>query len=221
MDNELPPIPPTEPSSDPFAPYPDDLAARRSRWPIVFGSISLVYAVLGTCVQGIGAGMSVASDKIMKMSGMEVSPAPKVVQIVGGVQAGVLVILGIVLITGSAMTLLRKPLGVTLMRFWAFARLVMVIVGLVAGIVTLKPQVEWQITMTSEMRESMRNKGIKEEQLPPIPEREATEQRALWAIAGASLAFAIWPFVIAIALSRANVRADQAAWGQPSGATVE
>jgi hypothetical protein len=74
--------------------------------------------------------------------------------------------------------------------------------------------------MTSEMRESLRNKGIKEEQLPPIPEREATEQRALWAIAGASLAFAIWPFVIAIALSRANVRADQAAWGQSSGATV-
>jgi len=220
MDNELPPIPPTEPTADPFAPYPDDLAARRSRWSIVFGSISLVYGVLGTCLQGAGAGMSVASDKIMKMSGMEVSPAPTVVQVVGGVQAGVLVILGIVLITGSAMTLLRKPLGVTLMRFWAYARLVMVIVGLVAGIVTLKPQVEWQITMTSEMRESLRNKGIKEEQLPPIPEREATEQRALWAIAGASLAFAIWPFVIAIALSRANVRADQAAWGQSSGATV-
>ena len=209
------PAPPTSP----FEAYPDDRAIRQSRWPIVFGAISLVVGVLGTCMQGMGAVMAVASDKFMGMMGMSTSPPPEIVKFVGGAQAVILVLLGVLLTTGAAMMLLRKPLGVTLVRTWAIARLVMVVLGLGAAIMTMKAQVEWQITMTSEIRESLRkNPNIKESQLPPIPDREEAERKALWGIAGASAAFAVWPFVMAIVLSRPNVRADVERWR--SAATV-
>ena len=196
----------------PFEPYADDRAARRSSWPMIFGVISLVVGVLGTCVQGFGAAMSIASDKLMKMGGMDITPAPKSVQYIGGAQSVILVLLGIVLIVGSTLLILRRPLGATLVRFWAFARLVMVVLGLGAAVLTLKDQVAWQVTMNGEIRESLRKNGVKEEQLPPIQDSDAIGRQALWGVAGASVAFAVWPFVMAIVLTNRRNREDIASW---------
>ena len=213
-------IQPTPPgAADPFAPYPptagDDRAERPSRWLPVFGTISVVVGVLGTCMQGAGAGMAIASDRLLKLGGMDVSPAPKVVQYVGGVQAAVLMVLGITLAVGAIMMLRRNPLGAKLVLFWAVARLTMVVIGLGAALVTLNAQVDWQVTMSSEIRESLRkNPEIREDQLPPIADRAAIEKQAIWGLAGASLAFAIWPFVMSIVMTRENVRRDVASWSR-------
>jgi hypothetical protein len=213
-------IQPTPPgAADPFAPYPptagDDRAERQSRWLPVFGTISVVVGVLGTCMQGAGAGMAIASDRLLKLGGMDVSPAPKVVQYVGGVQAAVLMLLGITLAVGAIMMLRRNPLGAKLVLFWAVARLTMVVIGLGAALVTLNAQVDWQVTMSSEIRESLRkNPEIREDQLPPIADRAAIEKKAIWWLAGASLAFAIWPFVMSIVMTRENVRRDVASWSR-------
>lgn len=209
---------PSGSSSQPFEPYVaeprgDDRAQRRGAWLTIFGALSLVVGVLGTCMQGIGAGMSLASDKLMKLGGMDVTPAPKVIQVIGGTQAVILMVLGIVLTLGSILLMMRRPLGATLVRFWAFARLVMVIAGLGAGVFTLKDQAAWQVTLNSEMRESLRKNGLKEEQLPPIPDREKIEAQSLWMLAGASVAFAVWPFVMAIVLTNRANREDIASWG--------
>lgn len=214
-DPALPPIPPTSP----YEAYPDDRAAREARWPVLFGWISLAIGVGGFCLQGAGAAFAGLSQSIMKMAGMEISPPPDIVRLLGISQAVVLCGLGIVLIVGALMLVLRKPLGVVLIRAWIVARLIMVLVGLVGGILTIKPNVEWQITMTAEMRESMRKNHpeIKENQLPPIPEREAGEKKALWSIIGASLAFSVWPFAMAWVLSRPHVHADIASWQSPTG----
>jgi hypothetical protein len=209
----LPPIPPTSP----FEAYPDDRAARQQRWPVVFGILSLVVGVFGFCMQGAGLVYVGFNQSIMKTAGMEVSPPPEVVRNLGLAQAGILAALGIVLVVGSSMLLLRKPLGALLVKIWAISRLVMVVAGLIAGVMTLKQNVEWQITMTAEIRESLRkNPQIKESQLPPIPEREEAERKALWGIVLASVGFSIWPFVMAIVLTRANVRADVEAWKTPT-----
>lgn len=208
-DSALPPTPPTSP----FEAYPDDRAARQARWPVVFGVLSLVVGVFGFCMQGFGALFTGFNQSFMKMGGMEVSPPPDVVRNLGLAQAGILAVLGIVLVVGSSLLLLRKPLGALLVKIWAISRLIMVVAGLVAGVMTLKQYVEWQITMTSEIRESLRkNPQVKESQLPPIPEREDAEKKALWGILGASLAFSVWPFVMAIVMTRPNVRADIEAW---------
>ena len=208
-DSALPPIPPTSP----FEAYPDDRAARQARWPFVFGGVSLALGVFGFCMQGLGAAFAGFTDSLMKMGGMEVSPPPDVVRVVGITQAVILCALGIVLIAGSALLMNRNPLGATLVRVWVVLRLLMVVAGLVAGIVTIKPNVEWQITMTAEMRESLRKQpGFNEKNLPPIPERADAEQKALWSLLGASVAFSVWPFVMAIVMTRPNVRADIDAW---------
>ena len=208
-DQSLPPVPPTSP----FEAYPDDRAARQARWPFVFGGVSLALGVFGFCMQGLGAAFAGFTDSLMKMGGMEVSPPPDVVRVVGITQAVILCALGIVLIAGSALLMNRNPLGATLVRVWVVLRLLMVVAGLVAGIVTIKPNVEWQITMTAEIRESLRKQpGFNEQSLPPIPEREKAEKQALWSLLGASVAFSVWPFVMALVMTRPNVRADIDAW---------
>jgi hypothetical protein len=204
---------PNAPLLTPFEPYADDRAARRSSWPMIFGVISLVVGVLGTCVQGFGAAMSMASDKLMKMGGMDVSPAPKSVQYLGGAQAVILMLLGIVLIVGATLLILRRPLGAKLVRIWAFSRLVMVVLGLGAAVLTLKDQVSWQVTMNGEIRESLRKRGVKDEQLPPIQDADAIGKQALWGLVGASVAFAVWPFVMAIVLTNRRNCEDIASWG--------
>ncbi len=214
-DRHDPSVAPPPPAADPFAAYPDDLAARRSRWPVVFGAISLVIAVCGFCVQGFGALGAVFNQQMMAMAGLEVSPPPRIVQVVGGVQAAILATLGIVLVIGSVQLMRRRPAGARLVLAWAVARLVMVVVGLGLAVLTLKPQVEWQVTMTGEIRESLRAKGMKEEQLPPLQDAAAIERQSIWMLAGASGAFAIWPFTMALVLTGRRSRAEIAQWSLP------
>ncbi|MFM1824212.1 MAG: hypothetical protein RI967_2478 [Planctomycetota bacterium] len=213
--SEMSATPPAPPAADPFAAYPDDLAARRSRWPIVFGAISLVIAVCGFCVQGFGALGAVFNQQMMAMAGLEVSPPPRIVQVVGGAQAAVLAILGIVLVIGSVQLMRRRPAGARLVLAWAVARLVMVVVGLGLAVLTLKPQVEWQVTMTGEIRDSLRAKGMKEEQLPPLQDAAAIERQSIVMLAIASGAFAIWPFTMALVLTGRRSRAEIAQWSLP------
>jgi hypothetical protein len=209
-------MPPAPPAADPFAAYPDDLAARRSRWPVVFGAISLVVAVCGFCVQGFGAVGSLFTQRMMALGGLEVSPPPRIVQYVGGAQAAVLAILGIVLVVGSVQLMRRRAAGARLVLTWAIARLVMVVVGLGLGLLVMRPQVEWQAVMTGEIRESLRAKGMKEEQLPPLQDEEALRRQAMIGLAVASAAFSAWPFAMAIVLTSRRSRAEIAAWSQPS-----
>jgi hypothetical protein len=204
--------------SEPYAPYPDDLAARRATWPTAFGIVSLVVGVLGMCMQGAAVGMSLGGDKIMGLAGMSISPAPRIVQIVGGTQAIICTLLGVMLIIGSRLLIMRKPLGAQLVKWWAITRLIMVVFGLGAVVFTLRAQVEWQITMSSEIREFARGKGIKEADLPPIADRELLEKQAMWGVGIASVGFSVWPFVMAIVLTGRKGREDIAAWSAPPNA---
>lgn len=199
--------------TSPFEPYPDDRRERQSRWRIVFASLSLVVGVMGFCMQGIGSAMVVFGDRASAAAGFTVPPAPPVVLWITVVQFAVLTVLGVMLIAGAAMLLRRDPRGRTLVLAWAVARLVMVVVGLGAAALTLKPQVEWQTEIVASVREQMRSQpGVREDQLPPIPDRAAAEAQALRGIGVASLFFATWPFVMAIVLTRPFVKDDIDSW---------
>lgn len=148
-------------------------------------------------------------------AGFTVPPPPSTVVWLTSVQFVILAVLGVMLIVGAAMLLRRNPLGRKLVLAWAIARLVMVVVGLGIAVVTLKPQVDWQTEMVASMREQMRkNPSIKEDQLPPIPERAAAESQALRGIGIASIFFATWPFVMAIVLTRPFVRREVESWSE-------
>jgi hypothetical protein len=185
-------------------------------WHLVFGGISLAIAVLGMCMQGLAAVGTLANPWMMSMAGMETTPPPDALKYAGGAQAGVLLLLGGVLAAGSAMLLLRRPLGAKLVLVWAVSRLLMVVVGVVVAVALIKPQTEWAVVLSSEIRDHMRKQNVPEEKLPPLVDAEQAQRDAIRNLAIFSLAFAVWPFTMAIVLTRARVRADVESWKSPS-----
>jgi hypothetical protein len=210
------------PPTDPFTPYPDAGDTRYQSWPFIFGALSLVVAVFGMCMQAFAIAGIFANSAMMGLAGIEASPPPDIVVWTGGVQSIILCLLGILLGVGATMLLLRKPLGAKLVLAWAVARLVMVVVGIGLAVLTIKPQSEWAVTLTSEIRESMRSKGVKEDQLPPLVDEKKAQADAMRNIAIFSIAFSVWPFVMAWVLTRPRSKADVASWAaaSPPGAQV-
>jgi len=204
------------PPTDPFAPYPDEGSGPPSSWPLIYGGISLVVAVFGMCMQAFAVAGIFANSAMMGLAGMETTPPPAIIVWTGGAQSIVLCLLGIMLAVGATLLILRKPLGARLVLGWAVARLVMVVVGIILAVVTIKPQSEWAVTLTSEIRDSLRSKGMKEEQLPPLIDEERAQSDAMRNIAIFSAAFSVWPFAMAWVLTRPRTKADVAAWSQPT-----
>jgi len=207
--------------TDPYAPYPtsdgaSDLAMRQSRWRVIFPAISIVIGVFGMCFQAAFAVQVTFWDAIIARSGITLTPPPDVIRWTTTAQVALIVPLGIVLIAGSAMLFLRKPLGARLVMVWVVGRLLLVIAGLVAAAVTIKPQAEWGLTLAAEMRDEMRKKGIAEDQLPKLPDAERAQADGIRNIAIVSVATATWPFVMAIVLTRRHVRAEIASWKAPT-----
>ena len=152
-------------------------------------------------------------DKMLGMAGMEVSPPPAIIAWTGGIQAALNSVLGVVLIMGAWMLITRQPKGVRLVRMWVIARLVTVCIGFAAGVLTINANVEWQVTLQGEIRESLRKMPqMKEEQLPPLVDQESARKQAIWTIGGMTAAFAVWPLVMGYVLSRGRVKNDVAAW---------
>ncbi|MFM7260932.1 MAG: hypothetical protein ACKO3W_10055, partial [bacterium] len=207
--------------TDPYAPYPaadasSELALRQSRWRVIFPAISIVIGMLGMCVQAAFAVQVTFWDAIMSLSGITLTPPPDIIRWTTTAQVALIVPLGILLVAGSAMLFLRKPLGARLVMVWAVGRLLLVIAGFVAAAVTIKPQAEWGLTLAAEMRDEMRKQGLKEEQLPKLPDAEQAQADGIRNIAIVSVATATWPFVMAIVLTRRHVRAEIASWKVPA-----
>ncbi len=201
------------PAMDPYAAYPDDRAARQSRWPVIFGVLSAVYGLFGMCLQGFGAIGSLFSEQMMKLSGFEMPPMPAAMKWAGFAQSSVLFVLGIVLIIGSLMLTQRKALGAKLVGIWAAARLVLVVAGLGLGLATLRPNVDYQIESAALMREQMQARSdIPANAIPAIPDRAAAEASAIRMLVVFTLVFSIWPIAMLFVLTRGHVRADIESW---------
>lgn len=212
-DDPLMTDPASRPAIDPYAPYPTTNSNEPPmRWNIVFGVVSLAVGVLGMCMQAMVVG-SLAIKQILGLFGMEVSSPPALMVWAGGFQAVINTALGVLLIVGSWKLIMRKPAGVRLVRTWVVARLVTVCIGFAATLITIKPQVEWSVTLQGEIREALRkNPQIKEKDLPPLIDQEAAQKQALWSIGIFTAAFAVWPLVMGYVLSRSRVKTDVEAW---------
>jgi len=181
-------------------------------WPLIFGGISLAIGVFGMCMQGLMGVSMFANEWMMGRMGMRTTPPPEIMKWSAGIQAAIMVPLGILLVAGAAMLLMRRPLGAKLVLWWAVARLVMVFAGLVLGIATIKPQAEWSVTLVAEMRDSLRGQGMKEDQLPPLIDQAEAESDGVRNIAIFSIAFAVWPAAMILLLTREKARRDIASW---------
>lgn len=200
-------------AADPYAPYPDDRAARQARWRTVFPVISIALGVIGSCVQLGMAGQVVFWDWATEQAGMGGLPSPpEAAQTVAMVQAVSIVVLGTMLVVGSAMLLLRNPLGRTLVLAWSVVRLLVVVGSLAVGLAMIDAQVSWGVELDAAVREARIAKGMKESDLPPVPTREEIEASVLRLLVGITVATATWPFVMAIVLTRRHVREEVEGW---------
>lgn len=203
--------------ADPYAPYPDDREARRARWRTVFPVISIALGVIGSCVQLGMAGQIVFWDWAVQQAEMDLPSPPDAARTVAMVQAVALVVLGAMLVAGSAMLLLRKPLGRTLVLAWSVCRLLVVVGGLAVGLATMEAQVSWGVELDAARREVWIAQGAKASDLPPVPTREEIEASSIRLLAVITVATSTWPFVMAIVLTRRHVREEVEGWRTARG----
>src|SRR5205823_4286407 len=102
-------------------PIEGEMEAPPSKWPKVIGVISLIYACFGLlCAVGIAAS-SFFMEQLMKLGGMDVV-TPAIIKINGVVGGFLMLIAGVILLTGAVSLLRRQRGGIKLLKIWAFLR---------------------------------------------------------------------------------------------------
>jgi hypothetical protein len=159
---------PLPPSTQPSAHGPAGAPQRNSTWPVVLGIVALVFGVAGFLGNLWGTvATSVAEGLVSSMTGQLSGQEEEVVGVVFEITRswrvwtiGVALIGALVsamLLVGGILLLLRRAAAAPLLKLWAVARMVMVIVG---GYVGLQVQRETMAAMHELM-------GAEMGQIPP------------------------------------------------------
>ena len=198
---------------------PDHIAAgpetAPTRWHIVVGVLGLVYGAAGVLLHLGSIVMSFFSKQFFKMAGLGEIETPRMMVITALIQSSILLVLGGFLIVGSAMILARRPLGATLLRFWAGARIAMVVVGIGLGILTLKPQLEFQSQIIEAQKELVRDRGGDPSKIPsPDPKSQEMQARIMMAVF--SVVLVAFPLFVGILLTSRRKKAEIEAWREIS-----
>lgn len=193
--------------SDAIAPQPD----RGPRWHVLVGALGLVYAVGGVLMHLAFLGSVVFWRTMMSMAGLGDVEMPRVLMLSGIAQSAALLVLGVVLGIGSALVLARRPRGASIMRFWAGARLVMILVGLVVGVLLTRPQIDFQLGLAERQRDLVLERGG-DPALVPVPERAQLERQVRWTTGGMALLLAAFPIFVGVLLTSRRKRDEIDAW---------
>lgn len=181
------------------------------RWHVIVGVLGLLYG-LGGVLLHLGFLASVLFWKtMMSMAGLGDIEMPRVLVWSGLAQSAVLLVLGVMLAVGSAMLLARRPVGASIMRFWAGARLAMVLVGLVVGVVLTQPQLDFQLEMAERQRSLILERGG-DPSLVPTPDRAQAERQVRWTTGGMALVVAAFPLFVGVLLTNRRKREEIEAW---------
>jgi hypothetical protein len=181
------------------------------RWHVVVGTLGLVYALGGILMHLFFLASVFFWKAMMSMAGLGDIEMPRVLVLSGLFQSAILLVLGVVLGIGSALVLARRPRGAALLRFWAGARLVMVLLSLVVGVVLTRPQVDFQLEMAERQRDLILERGG-DPALVPVPERAQLERQVRWTTGGMALVVAAFPLFVGVLLTSRRKREEIEAW---------
>lgn len=188
-------------------------SARGFRWHLIVGGLGLVYGVAGILMHGLTIVGLLLWKPLMGMAGLGEVSMPQALYLHGLFQSGLLLLLGVVLVIGSSLLLLRRPRGAALLRFWAGTRLLMVVVGVVLGIVFMRPQIDFQVDMAERQRDLIAERGG-DPSAVPVPNRDSMERQVRWTTAGMSIVLAAFPLFVGIVLTSRRKRDEIAEWGR-------
>jgi hypothetical protein len=195
---------PEIPSSLPPSPTSDALLQIPTKWPKVIGIIGIALGGLAAMVGAMNAmGHQVAAQQLIKM-GVDPSfperhaTALKVMPIASG-------ILGLLLLIGSVLLLMRKSLARPILMFWALAKIGFSL---------------WQAPISSAMQREMLPVQMKyaAQTNPEATKQQPEELAKMMQAAGEviSITVVIWymalPLFILIWMMRQRIRSEVATW---------
>lgn len=195
------PTPPTE-----AGPLLDELPP--SRWPTVFGVISIIYAIGGLAcftLQGVWLGVM---DFIPEMYRGGVNmPTPLRLTLLALVLP--ILVLGIMLLTGGIGLLRRKRSAVGLLKKWVILRIAMLLIGVVVTVLTAPAQIQMQ-KQVYDFQVKMMEQA---KRTPPPPKSDDQIWHGILLQTGIVMGLmAVYPFTLGMFLSRKKIDAEVAEW---------
>lgn len=186
-----------------------DLLGEPARWPTTLGVISLIYGIGGLlCASGY-VGSTFFSEALMKLSGIEVT-MPMSLKLQAAAFGVAAFVLGIIMIIGATALLRRRPSGVSLLKFWAVARLTVLVVGLVAGVLTAPAQIQMQRQIIEGRNEIFRQNDM--ESRVKEPDDREIWQKLMLQVSIMTAIFALYPAFLGVHLSRRKVAEEVEQW---------
>ncbi|MFO0829013.1 MAG: hypothetical protein U0572_12810 [Phycisphaerales bacterium] len=181
------------------------------RWRVIVGVLGLVYGVCGTLMWLLATVSSLFWKQFMAMAGMGNLEMPAPLFWNGIVSSFILLVLGLMLALGSGLLIARRPRGATLMRTWAALRILMVVVGLVAGFLTMPMQVDFQMTIVEAQRDMLRQRNVPEDQWPKA-DRAKAEAWIRYSMGGMAVLFAAFPLFVGLVLTSRAKKDEIESW---------
>ena len=185
---------------------------RLGRWRVVFPTISVVIGMIGIGVHVGFAAQMLFPEVRERQFGFELPDPPAIVRNWVLLQSVLLVLLGAMLVAGSAMLLRRNALGSKLCLAWSVARVALVAANIAVGLKAYEQQVGWSKDLAQAMRDGRLKQGVEESALQPIPTDQATRSALTRQLTVISFASATWPCVLLIVLTRRHVREEVLGW---------
>lgn len=182
-----------------------------SRWPKVFGTVSMIYALGGLLCAGAVAFSPWLTEFGTKLGGMSLE-FPEVIKIIAAITGALTFGLGVILFFGAINLLRRRKSGVTIMKFWSVARIVLIIIGIVATFLTSPIQVEFAREVMEMQNKMLRDAGR------PDRVRELTDEQLWGQILRNSAIFSvvlmIYPLTVGFYFSRQTITEEMESWGE-------
>lgn len=180
----------------------------KTKWPKVFGIISIVIAILGLLFQTCVVVGVVFNEWLMNLAGLDVK-IPPVMKMVAGGSYAVYLVLGILLLMGGISLLRRKPGCLKLLKAWVVLRLIVAALGLGLAFLVLPANIEMQRQINESMNERLVKAGR-----PEQPFDENTIYVRTLIMTGLSLvATLIFPVTLGFYISRQKITDEVSEWG--------
>jgi hypothetical protein len=168
----------------------------------------MIYA-LGGLLCGVGYGVSLfLTETFMKMGGMDVQ-MPPILKVGGIVTSFLMLVLGILMLSGAISLIRRRRSGVKLLKAWAILRVLLTVLSVAFGVLAAPAQLEFQRSMAEAT-----NQKLIEAKHPtqPIPSDEALWRRLVITTAVMSAVMSAYPVFLGFYLSRRKVAMEVEGW---------
>jgi hypothetical protein len=182
-----------------------------TRWHLIVGVIGLVYGIIGLGLYLIGGLWIAFMPQLMGMMGFkDLPPLPNLgIVLVQMILTGGF---GLALIIGSVKLLRRRTDCLRWLQIWAFGRLVLAAIGLVAGILMMPTQMAYSKAMDQAIRDQLeaRSPGASKNMPPYDEERQAATTR--YGILATNLIVVAFPIFVAFLTTSRKKREEVASW---------